>query len=270
MWRQPKNFTICGSTLILIYLCFALQGSAQVKSKYIGIGMYIGPHAVNFMRGKGFETSYWSDAHYVNTYYEQAKRRLKFHLQREFFLTYNNRIDVYCGYHGMSLSYPIDNSNISAQLWARYSNYHNYGIRYHKNIGKLRLSAMTGYSSRNYFEVLGFGIPGNLTNIPAISIFRLKNHGIHGGLMVSISPKDFIDVSVRYEYFYYFLTDAHKQMVKNTAEEMMHYIDKSNQQFFDTYIPNHQHGLLSVGVTLRVNRLLNLHTFKFFDKKIKS
>ena len=88
--------------------------------------------------------------------------------------------------------------------------------------------------------------------------------------MVSISPKDFIDVSVRYEYFYYFLTDAHKQMVKNTAEEMMHYIDKSNQQFFDTYIPNHQHGLLSVGVTLRVNRLLNLHTFKFFDKKIKS
>ena len=85
MWKQQKNIKVYSCTLIFLYLCFAFEVKAQEKAKYIGIGMYIGPHAVNFMRGKGFETSYWSDAHYVNTYYEQAKRRLKFHLQREFF-----------------------------------------------------------------------------------------------------------------------------------------------------------------------------------------
>jgi hypothetical protein len=179
-------------------------------------------------------------------------------------------VDLYWGYYSKGVKpYPFENLNINAQIAAQNLLNHDFGIRYHKHFGKLRLSIMTGYSNREYVEMFEFGIPGNITKIPRYSMFRFNNHGIHYGVMMSISPTNYLDVSIRYQYHYFFITDADNLQIKNGAQYAMPWIDKSNQVFFDTHRPNYQHSMLSVGLSLRYNRLLNLNRIKLFNNNKK-
>ena len=239
------------------------QGSA--KKFTLGVGVYAGTYRLSYMDGLGYLQSNqyypWFESKWINSFNSTRK----YLLLKEVYLTVNKRFDLYYNTFEGHTGQPIDYNITKAQIWSKDLIINNIGARYHFPSKRLSIAIGGGYASRDYFEGYIYTEQYNITGVQTLDGFEYKNKGMHASLQLQFLITKHLGIVLKYQYHYFFLSDADKVQVQNSPMRSFPFYNTNYSSFFENHRANYQSSTVSLGLTLRIDSLV-----KFGKKKLSA